>query len=399
MDIFDQPCYKTTKNLASVIGRWPYQPQKQSSIIILVLWIALALQTIPQIIAMFIYYDDSDVLFEALSVILVDIVLAAKYLNASYRAELIKTLFDKVQMDWKLLKNEEERRILQYHADIGRFLSAGYIAFLFASSVIFVTEPLVPRIYSYLSTSNGSVPLLFAFPAEFVLFEKEDHYWLMLVVTSTLTLVVVVGVISCDVIFITLLQHICGLFAVLGHRIEHIPTGDFMKENRKENCISLQKNDRDISYQHLVSCVELHSRAIKFAELLETCFALSFGVVVGLNLPMISITGFQVITRSNTVQQILKCISFTGAQILHLFFDCYLSQKLNDSSSQICHCIANVKWYNHSVKSQKLLVVMTMRSQVPCKLTAGKMMELSIENYGMMLKTAGSYFTMLLSMQ
>ncbi|CAD6228747.1 GSCOCT00013851001.3-RA-CDS, partial [Cotesia congregata] len=395
MDIFDQPCYKTTKNLASLIGRWPYQPQKQSSIIITILWIALALQTIPQIIAMFIYYDDSDVLFEALSVILVDIVLATKYLNASYRAELIKTLFDKVQMDWKLLTNEEERRILQYHADTGRFLSAGYIVRTISNAfnkiLIFI------RIVGDICHGT-TFPLLSAFPAEFVLFEKEDHYWLIMVVTSTLTLVVVIGVISCDVMFITLLQHICGMFAVLGHRIEHIPTGDFMKEIQKGNCISHQKNDQNNSYQHLVSCVKMHFKAIKFAELLETCFALSFGVVVGLNLPMISITGFQIITRSNTVQQILKCISFTGAQMLHLFFDCYLSQKLNDSSSQICHCIANVKWYNHSVKSQKLLVVMTMRSQVPCKLTAGKMMELSIENYGM-LKTAGSYFTMLLSMQ
>lgn len=48
---------------------------------------------------------------------------------------------------------------------------------------------------------------------------------------------------------------------------------------------------------------------------------------------------------------------------------------------------ANMKWYNISKKSQKLILLMTMRSQTPCKLTAGKIMELSIENFGMVKNT------------
>ncbi|XP_074103599.1 odorant receptor 13a-like [Cotesia typhae] len=338
MDIFDQPCYKTTKNLATLIGRWPYQPQKQSSIIITILWIGFFLQAIPQSFALVMYADDREVFIEAISTYAVDIVLAAKYLNATYHAKLIRNLFDKVQRDWKLVMNDEEKRVLQYHSEIGRLLTIGYTVFIF-------------------------------------------------------------GIIACDVIFITLLQHICGQFAVLGHRIENTPTAEITTKNGKEEFSNSQKIYHDVSYQHLVSCIQMHTRAIEFAELLEECFAMSFGVLVGLNLPMISLTGFQIITQSNTVQQILKGLTFICGQMLHLFFDCYMSQKLNDSSSQIAQSIANVDWYKQSIRSQKLLVVMTVRSQVPCKLTASKIMDLSIENYAMMLKTAGSYFTMLLSMQ
>ncbi|KAG8037042.1 hypothetical protein G9C98_004364, partial [Cotesia typhae] len=122
------------------------------------------------------------------------------------------------------------------------------------------------------------------------------------------------------------------------YRIEHTPINDIYTENRKEEAISYQKSDQDTSYQHLVSCIEMHTRALEytFAEHLENCFALSFGVVVGLNLPLMSVSGFNIITQSHTVEQIVKGIAFMGSQMLHLFFDCYMSQKLNDSSSRIC---------------------------------------------------------------
>ncbi|XP_044598483.1 odorant receptor 67c-like isoform X3 [Cotesia glomerata] len=399
MDIFNKPYYKTTKDFTTLIGRWPYMPRMRSLIIITLLWTVLILQAIPQIIAMVMHSNDREVVLEALSAFAVDCLLAAKYLNASYHAELIRNLFDRVQRDWKLLINDEEKRILQYHSEIGKLLVTGYTAFLSASATVFIMEPIVPRLYSFFSKSNASVPLRFALPLEYVIFEKENHYWLMLAISNTFVAIIIFGFISCDLIFITLLQHICGQFAVLGYRIENTPTAEITTKNEKEKFLSYQKIDQDVSYQHLVSCIQMHTRAIEFAELLEECFAMTFGVVVGFNLPMISLTGFQIITQSNTVQQILKGLTFIGSQMLHLFFDCYMSQKLNDSSSKITQNIANLKWYNHSVKSQKLLLLMTIRSQRPCKLTPGTIMELSIENYAIMLKTPGSYFTMLLSMQ
>ncbi|XP_074103869.1 odorant receptor 13a-like [Cotesia typhae] len=399
MDIFDKSCYKTAKNCTTLIGRWPYQSRKQSLIIITLLWIALLLQAIPQIIAIVLYADDRNIIIEALSTFILDIVITTKYLNATNHAELIKKLFDKMEVDWKLLKNEKEEKILLHHSNVGKLLGTAYTAFLLTSATIFVMEPILPRIYSMFSKSNEIIPYEFALPLEYIIFEKEDHYWLMLIITNLFAIIIVFGIVSCDLIFITLLQHICGLFAVLGYRIEHTPINDIYTENRKEEAISYQKSDQDTSYQHLVSCIEMHTRALEFAEHLENCFALSFGVVVGLNLPLMSVSGFNIITQSHTVEQIVKGIAFMGSQMLHLFFDCYMSQKLNDSSSRICQSIANIKWYKHSVQSQKLLVLMTVRSQVPCKLTAGKVMELSIENFAMMLKTAGSYFTMLLSMQ
>ncbi|XP_057333493.1 odorant receptor Or2-like [Microplitis mediator] len=397
MDIYDKPYYKVTKMFASLIGRWPYQSSRQSLVIVTVIWSAFILQAIPQTIAIINNFDNREVLLEALAPYIIDIACLIKYANTIYNAEMVKTLFERIKKDWSLLSKDREKKILEYHVDLGRLMSVGYAGFAFITTVIFVTEPILPRIINKLTKSNESVPLKFALPLEYIIFEKENHYWLMLIITNIFAANMIVVIISCDIMFITCVQHVCGMFAVVGFRIENAPTDKIMGKNQKE--VSSQKNSHDGSYKHLVSCIRSHRRALEFAELLEETFTAGFGVIVALNLPIMSITGLQLITQSNTVQQTLKYLLFAIAQMLHLFFDCFLSQNLTDMSSRIQECIANVKWFEISNESQKLLILMTMRSQVPCKLTAAKIMELSIENFGMMVKTSGSYFTMLLSMQ
>lgn len=81
---------------------------------------------------------------------------------------------------------------------------------------MFVMEPVLPRIVNKIIKSNETVPLKFALPLEYIFFEKEDHYWPMLTITNIFAVNIIVVIISCDVIFITCIQHVCGIFAVIG---------------------------------------------------------------------------------------------------------------------------------------------------------------------------------------
>ncbi|XP_057338926.1 odorant receptor 13a-like [Microplitis mediator] len=397
MDIYEQPYYKITKNFASLIGQWPYQSRLKSLILGSVLWNLFFFQIIPQVIALVVNFDDQDLLFELLSAFIMDLAYVAKYINTIQKAKMIQKLFERVKDDWKMLKNNEEKIILEYHLKIGRYLSIGYTGFANFALIMFILDPILPIIINIVSKANDSVPQRFSVPMEFIIFDKEKHYWLLLSVSNICIVSIILVIVCCDIVFITFVQHVCGIFAVVGFRIEHCPS-ETISHNMPSGT-SFWINAQDIHYKHFVSCIRAHRRALKFAELIETTFCGCFGIVVGLNLPAMSITGFQIITHSNSIQDTLKYIMFTGAQILHLFFDCYMSQRLTDMSTHIQHCIARAKWYENSAKSRKLLILMTLRSQIPCKLTAAKIVELSIESFGMMVKTAGSYFTILLSMR
>lgn len=54
-------------------------------------------------------------------------------------------------------------------------------------------------------------------------------------------------------------------------------------------------------------------------------------------------------------------------------------------------------WYRAGKNSKNLLHMMIMRSRKPCKLTAGKIYLMSLENFSAVVKTSMSYFTVLLS--
>ncbi|XP_044598685.1 odorant receptor 22c-like [Cotesia glomerata] len=383
------------KTSCQLIGQWPYQSSRKSLVLITVIWVAFLLQAIPQIIAMVVHRDDWAVLFEAFSSFVIDLAFIIKYYNTIQKSDLVKELFDSMRHDCSGLSHNSEIASMQDHANLGYLLSASYAGIGYVLVMIFVTEPVLPRIINLFTETNDTISPKFSLPLEYIIIDKEKHYPVMFTISNIFVMNIIVTVISCDITLITFVTHACGLFAVVGSRVKNSP----VDASIKRGIIKPLSNSMDIPYRHLVSCIRGHRRALEFAERLEYAYTVSFGILVGLNLPVISVTGLQIITQSNTVEQLLKYLSFTLSVVMHIFFLCFLSQQLTDTSSQIQECITDVKWYHISTKAQKLLILMTMNSQASCKLTAAKIMELSIENFGMMMKTCGSYFTMLLSMQ
>ncbi|XP_057338927.1 odorant receptor 49a-like [Microplitis mediator] len=395
MDIFDEPYYKTARKFGVMIGQWPYQKRSRSVLHVTIFWTAMWLQTIPQIIAMVKYSHDPDILIEALSPFIIDLIFIAKYINSIYHAKVMKELFDRIKLNWGLLINDKEREILLHHSKFGQWVAVRYAAFVYSACIMYILEPMIPWIISIFYKSHNPVPRKFSLPLEYIIFDQDKYYWLFLIISNVFLLLIMSVVIACDVLLVTCVHHVTGLFAVVGFRIENVPPRVEVRQNDSQNNnLSIL---RDVRYEHYVSCVKAHNRALKYAELLETNFSISLGAVVALNLPLMSVTGVQLITQSNKIEQTIKNVMYIVAQSVHLYFDCFLSEKLIDMSMNIQRCIAKAQWYDNSTKSQKLLMLMTMRSQKPCRLTAGKIIELTIENFGKMMKTAGSYFTVLLS--
>ncbi|CAD6228771.1 GSCOCT00014088001.2-RA-CDS [Cotesia congregata] len=396
MDIYERPYYKITKSFASFIGQWPYQSRLQRLVLEFLLWNLFIIQVVPQVVVSLVdNFQDLDVVLELLSAFIMDLAYAAKYLNAILKAELIKRLFEKIREDWRILRSDHEKLILEYHLKMGQYLSIGYTGFANLALLVFILDPIFPIIIDKVSKSNDTLPRRFAVPMEFVVCDQQKYYWSLLGVSNFCIISIIMVIVCCDVLFISFVQHVCGIFAVVGFRIEHAPNVIIPHEILKGS--NFGSNYQDVHYRHLVTCIRDHRRA--FAEMIETTFTGSFGIVVGLNLPIMSITAVQIMAETNSIQDTVKNIMFTGAQLVHLFFDCYMSQRLTDMSSHIHDCITRAKWYEISTKSRKLLILMTLRSQVPCKLTAAKIMDLSIESFGVCVKTAGSYFTMLMSMR
>ncbi|XP_015114099.1 odorant receptor coreceptor-like [Diachasma alloeum] len=114
---------------------------------------------------------------------------------------------------------------------------------------------------------------------------------------------------------------------------------------------------------------------------------------------LISIIGVEIVAHVDAVGEMIQYGSATILSFSHLFVECLIGQRLIDYSLGIQEHVSNSQWYDSSVKSQKMLRLLLMRSQYPCQLTAGKLLVINMESYSRIIRTSASYFTVLLAMQ
>ncbi|KAL6425647.1 hypothetical protein ACFW04_009635 [Cataglyphis niger] len=136
----------------------------------------------------------------------------------------------------------------------------------------------------------------------------------------------------------------------------------------------------------------------RYAHLIEDIFTKPFAlqmliVTIGMSVSLLQIT------QQDDILETIKYIFYVFGQLVHLFCLSFEGQKLIDHSLQMHDKIYNSSWYKTSVKLQKLIILVMMKSLQPCFLTAGKIYIFSLENFTMVLQTSMSYFTVLGSVQ
>ncbi|XP_018360005.1 PREDICTED: odorant receptor 4-like [Trachymyrmex cornetzi] len=111
----------------------------------------------------------------------------------------------------------------------------------------------------------------------------------------------------------------------------------------------------------------------------------------------LSITLLQLTQQNGDILISIKYVLYVLGQLFHLFCLCFEGQKLIEHSIQTCDKIYSSTWYEVSMRSQKLIVMVMMKSVRPSFLSAGKIYIFSLESFTTVLQTSMSYFTVLAS--
>ncbi|XP_067209466.1 odorant receptor 85b-like isoform X3 [Linepithema humile] len=172
------------------------------------------------------------------------------------------------------------------------------------------------------------------------------------------------GIVAHDCMFVMYVEHICSKFAVVGFRFEHL----FYKDKEME---IFKINSYDIYRKKIAFIVHKHREALKFAQLLENIFTIPFAIQMLIATIGISITLLQVTQQNSDVVKSIRYVLYIVGQLIHLFFLSFEGQKLIDHSMQMRDRIYNSCWYEASMRSQKLLVLIMLKSLQPTFLSAG----------------------------
>ncbi|XP_032686517.1 odorant receptor 13a-like [Odontomachus brunneus] len=269
-----------------------------------------------------------------------------------------------------------------------------------------VLSPTISPLLDIILPKNETRVRYLAFELNYGIDLQTYWFWLWLHVCLT-AVFVMLNYTAADIMYVTLMLHGCYMFAIVRYRLEQL-THSIKKntiqpfENRDYNTMrTWQCKERQVELQKQVAamkqCVLRHEKAIKCAQVLYHIFAWSLFAGASINVIMISISAVQLVSKlSQWGQMAIACV-FVAGELVHIFFLSLMAQYILDHSVDVHESAFSCSWYNMSVKVQKDIILILMRSRLPCKMMAGKYFVMSLESFCAIVQTSMSYFTMLAS--
>ncbi|XP_043511757.1 odorant receptor 33b-like [Frieseomelitta varia] len=215
--------------------------------------------------------------------------------------------------------------------------------------------------------------------------DEEEYFYLIYFYTIWCSFATVMIAITIDSLYIQIIHHDCALFVLCGQSII----------TATQSTVTVNETYTERFRQ----CLSKHKNAFQLFELLDNSSRKSYFCQILLTMIGMTVTAVKIVMNLHRLEEAFRFGLYFVAQQFHLLIITLPGQVITDHSFELSNYIYRSTWYNMPIKIQKILHTMQMRSSKSCKLTAGGIYEMNIENFGITFKTCVSYFTVLLSLR
>ncbi|XP_051165018.1 odorant receptor 4-like isoform X2 [Leptopilina boulardi] len=388
MDIIIKPHYDITRFFIIFTGLSRHHP----------LWFNF----IPQSILFFVFFtflsvqiagmtevlNDIDMVLECFPPILYTLMGLILYINVMVHAKQINDVFYKMRDDWDTLTSEYEVDIMNKYGRKCRYLTIIYIIGMFGHLAVYHLSHGLPVLINHFKKNDKPRPYLFILK----LGDFQKHYVLVSFYSYLAGYVGSFGMVNGYTILLMFLEHACGVFEIIGHRLTVI-----IQENPESiNKVgSRKKLQREINI-----CVTMHRRVLLFINDIQNIFSIPYLFVFGFSVIMLSISGVQsVLSMNRDARDSVRFGVFTICQVMHIYILTIPTQHLLDNSLILSTCIYDTNWYHLSTEGKRLLLMVMRKGSEPTTFIVGKIFILSLQFFTKVLQTSMSYFTVLMSVR
>nr|QGW50398.1 odorant receptor 72 [Chouioia cunea] len=388
MDLYESRYFIINKSLCSIIGLWPYDSilKRHTRKIFPALWVFAFI--VPHGIGAVVNQDDIDRFMEHICLIIFLFLIFVKYITAVLTEGKMILVFNDIVDNMEYITDAEEKKILEHYSERGRYVTLVYLFYILNVGVCFTLLPLMPLLWNMLHPDAEPYPRLFLMNGEFLV-NRENHYWKIYIWDLLTTFIPGFIVIGVDTTFAACVEHCVGVFEVNRKRLESIVQSD--------DQTTTDSVDSDAAYSRVCDIVRLHQRAIRFTDTLENAYSQCFLILMLGNMLLMPLLCVMIIMNNNRKIHLIRyAILYTGCAF-HLFYISLAGQRIIDYSSNLFYYAYNNEWYTTSSKTKNILRLFMIRCTDPCMLTAGKLMNMSMETFYSVMKTAVSYITVISS--
>ncbi|CAL1677721.1 unnamed protein product [Lasius platythorax] len=396
-EFFRKSNYNNLRILLTICGVWPFQALSKRCAMYVGFTLLFVSVMIFELLCLLKVWPDFFEVFDCLSMLFYSITSTFKLIYTVYKLPKIKMLLVKIQEHWCSPKMDQETKILRSYLLFTRNFSYIYAGIIVGHAVIFALTPLVTKFLydksvGTIETSNQTQDAQPTYRINYML-DLQMRYIPLLIQCSICEVYFTILLTAFNTLYLACVQHCCGLFAALRYRLERA----FESEDNGDDLV--MTFTRDKCYSNIVYSIRRHAEAIQFATAIESLYRLPFFIHLIINGSLISIVGFQVMTNKENINRLLPYVSYLNALLFNTFFENWQGQKIIDCNEKVHESAYKLQWYRMPIVSQKLLIMIMMRSNKPLTITAGKFIVLSYVTFNAVMRTAFSYFTLLRSVQ
>ncbi|KAL0129901.1 hypothetical protein PUN28_001865 [Cardiocondyla obscurior] len=295
-----------------------------------------------------------------------------------YANNLIRN-FSSAVKDYLAMDTEEKRTIMRRHAYLGRVICYSVLSLSYLATLLFMLMALIADNEEV--QINVTISQIDELPVPLTFLGEVYMSTTVYLLVSTLQYIVLTLTVTSncgnDSLIFGIILHICGQIEILKIEFTKYDVND---KNKDFSTLASR-------HYYLIEHAEFIVDVISVVLLLQMLFSCLF----------VSLMGFQFILalKTNDAGMIVKTLSVLSALMLQLLFYSIIGDYLKCQMEDIAHSIYSCNWYDFPVKLMRNVLFVTMRSQQPVQLLAGRFFTVDVKSYMVIVKSAMSYISVL----
>ncbi|XP_071643359.1 odorant receptor 67a-like [Temnothorax longispinosus] len=303
-----------------------------------------------------------------------------------YKQRTFNSILTMMAIDWENRSNTKfSMSATTYNAKLSqRFANMTVILYLI--SIIFFSSDIFVKRADNEITSNISTPILIL-EMDLPFDVNRRFVYESVIIVQFLHLILCAEAIGLlNALLINLILHISGQIDILRKSVTEI----FPKEGKCSPSRSMVKE-----------MIKKHQKVIIFSEHIEDLYSYIALVLFVSDTLIICCLGFAIVAsigQPNASKIILRTLLFYFNTNLEAFIFCFAGEHLSDKSKSIGDAAYDSLWYESNSRHSQTILFLIMRTQNQLTITIGKIMNLSLDRFGSIVKASVSYISVLLAM-
>ncbi|XP_076642143.1 uncharacterized protein LOC143352964 isoform X2 [Halictus rubicundus] len=308
-----------------------------------------------------------------------------KYTTLLTSGKEILHCVEHLQADWQIISKVQYRQVMLRYAKVGRYVSVFCGAFMQGGVLSYCLITGMSTRQVEIGNETRIVHVLpFAFYQKLLNTDLSPANEIVLASQLVSGFIVNSSAVGAFSLAAVLAAHACGQLNILMTRIT-----DMVNEARDR--------DTKIFFEQIGVVVENHLRILNFISRIEDvispiCFSELFH-----NSLSTCMIGYYILTEwdEHDYQNLTTYFMILFSMTFNIFLLCYIGEVLTDQCAKVGKVVYMSEWYHLPYKCILDLRMITVRSSVVIKITASKMVHMSVYTFSQVMKSSFAYFNLL----